>query len=211
MSNRQKEEFYTLEKEAQSLYEIKRSRFIGYAKPVETSAQAQEFITQIKTLNRDARHNVYAYTVTENGNAYTKYSDDGEPQGTAGLPLLNVLQKNEIENAVIVVTRYFGGILLGAPGLLRAYTTSAMEAITLAGKKKMVLCRRVRVFADYKYISGLMNIFSLQELHPGDSLFTDKAEFTLVVEIHKVEKLCYNIKELTSDNAVVELGEYEYK
>lgn len=211
MSKFSKEEFYTLDKEAQSLYEIKRSRFIGYAMPIETVKEAQDFITSIKSLNRDARHNVYAYTVTEKGITYTKYSDDGEPQGTAGLPLLNVLQKKEIENAVIVVTRYFGGILLGAPGLLRAYTTAALEAIELAGRKRRVLCRKIVVEADYKYISGLMNIFSSQELHPQESEFTDKAVFVLLSETDKIDKLCYNIKELTSDNAKVEIGEYEYK
>ncbi|MBQ5762335.1 MAG: YigZ family protein [Clostridia bacterium] len=211
MSNVSKETFYTLEKEAQSLYEIKRSRFIGYAMPVETVKEAQDFISRIKALNRDARHNVYAYTVVENGNTYTKYSDDGEPQGTAGLPLLNSIQKKEIENAVIVVTRYFGGILLGAPGLLRAYTTAASEALELAGRKKKVLCRKIIVEADYKYISGLINIFASQELHPQDSKFTDKATFVILSEISKIEKLCYNIKELTSDNANVEIGEYEYK
>ena len=106
MSNVSKETFYTLEKEAQSLYEIKRSRFIGYAMPVETVKEAQDFISRIKALNRDARHNVYAYTVVENGNTYTKYSDDGEPQGTAGLPLLNSIQKKRNRRRIWSIKKY---------------------------------------------------------------------------------------------------------
>jgi len=203
--------YNTLRNEATCEYEIKRSRFIGFAKPVSTVQEAQEFVAGIRTLHRDARHNVYAYTVIDGDNRYTKYSDDGEPQGTAGLPLLNCLQKREIENAVLVVTRYFGGILLGAPGLLRAYTTSATMALDMCGIDTKTLCRRITVSADYRFISGLMNVFSASGLYPLSSEYTDKAVFTLLVEEEDIENLCYNIRELTSNNAEVEIGENEYK
>ena len=96
----------------------KRSRFIGYAAPVTTEAEAVDFIARIRALHREASHNVYAYALREG--QVRRYSDDGEPQGTAGVPVLDVLQKQEIVDAVVVVTRYFGGTLLGAGGLVRA-------------------------------------------------------------------------------------------
>ncbi len=120
----------TLNKRAEVRFTEKRSEFIGNAVPVETDEEAVAFVNEIKKKYPDARHNVYAYTVAENN--ITRYSDDGEPKGTAGIPVLEVIKKNEIINCAVVVTRYFGGILLGAGGLARAYTKSAADAIAAA-------------------------------------------------------------------------------
>lgn len=119
----------TLGKRGSATVVEKKSEFIGYAAPVDSEAEAIEFIAEIRKKHADARHNVYAYAV---GNT-TRYSDDGEPQGTAGIPVLDVIRKSGFTNAVIVVTRYFGGILLGAGGLVRAYTKAAKEACDDAG------------------------------------------------------------------------------
>ena len=104
----------TLGGEGTGEYEEKRSRFIGYARPVKSADEAAAFISEIRKKHSDARHNVYAYRIGEN---VTGYSDDGEPKGTGGLPVLGLLQKSDITDAAIVVTRYFGGILLGTGGL----------------------------------------------------------------------------------------------
>jgi len=109
----------------------KRSRFIGHVWPVETEEMAREFIAQTKASHHDARHNCWCYLLREGG--VLRYSDDGEPQGTAGQPMLEVFRREGVENVCCVVTRYFGGILLGAGGLLRAYTRSAKEALDAAG------------------------------------------------------------------------------
>lgn len=109
----------------------KRSRFIGHVKPVETEAEARAFIDEMKRRYHDARHNCWCYLLRE-GNI-VRYSDDGEPQGTAGQPMLGVFEKEGVTNLVCVVTRYFGGILLGAGGLVRAYTKSAKDALDAAG------------------------------------------------------------------------------
>ena len=109
----------------------KRSRFIGYIKPVETEAEARAFVEEIKKRHYDARHNCWCYLLREGG--VVRYSDDGEPQGTAGQPMLGVFEKEGITNLVCVVTRYFGGILLGTGGLLRAYTKGAKDALDAAG------------------------------------------------------------------------------
>ena len=115
---------------AETEFTEKRSRFIGHLLPVETEEQAREFIAQMKKKYYDARHNCWCYLI---GRDVLRYGDDGEPQGTAGQPMLNVFQKEQITDVVCVVTRYFGGILLGAGGLVRAYTRSAKDALDAAG------------------------------------------------------------------------------
>ncbi len=120
----------TLNKHAEVRFVEKRSEFIGNAAPVQSDEEAVAFVNEIRKKYPDARHNVYAYTVAENN--ITRYSDDGEPKGTAGIPVLEVIKKNSITNCAVVVTRYFGGILLGAGGLARAYTKSAADAVEAA-------------------------------------------------------------------------------
>lgn len=125
----------------------KRSRFIGHVQPVETEEDARAFIEQMKKRYHDARHNCWCYLLREGG--VVRYSDDGEPQGTAGQPMLGVFEKEEVTNLVCVVTRYFGGILLGAGGLVRAYTRSAKDALDAAGVS--VVRRWVRVLVPCSY------------------------------------------------------------
>lgn len=108
----------------------KRSRFLGHVRPVESEEEARAFIAQVKKEHYDARHNCWCYILK---NGVERYSDDGEPQGTAGIPMLEVFRREGVYNAVCVVTRYFGGVLLGAGGLLRAYTKSAKDALDAAG------------------------------------------------------------------------------
>ena len=124
-------EYYIPTQAAESEFVEKRSRFIGYIKPVETEAEARAFVEEIKKHHYDARHNCWCYLLREGG--VVRYSDDGEPQGTAGQPMLGVFEKEGITNLVCVVTRYFGGILLGTGGLLRAYTKGAKDALDAAG------------------------------------------------------------------------------
>ena len=124
-------EYYIPTAPAQAELVEKRSRFIGQVKPVETEEEARAFVEQVKKKHYDARHNCWCYRLQDGG--VERYSDDGEPQGTAGQPMLNVFQREEITNVVCVVTRYFGGVLLGAGGLVRAYTQSAKDALDAAG------------------------------------------------------------------------------
>lgn len=123
-------EYFVPSGRGESEYDEKRSRFLGYVMPVGSEDEAREFINSIKKKNYDARHNCWCYIIR--GGA-ERYSDDGEPQGTAGIPMLEVFRKEEVSNVVCVVTRYFGGVLLGAGGLLRAYTRAAKEALDDAG------------------------------------------------------------------------------
>ena len=127
----ERENYTTVRKEASDEFEEKRSIFIGHATHIECEQDALDFIKRKKKEYYDARHNVYAYVLS--GAPVMRYSDDGEPGGTAGMPIIEVMKARGVTNAAVVVTRYFGGILLGAGGLLRAYTKSAKDALDAAG------------------------------------------------------------------------------
>ena len=124
-------EYYIPAQDSETEFSEKRSRFIGHVWHVETEEEAREKIAEMKAKYYDARHNCWCYLIREGG--ITRYSDDGEPQGTAGQPMLEVFRREGVENVCCVVTRYFGGILLGTGGLLRAYTKSAKDTLTAAG------------------------------------------------------------------------------
>ena len=124
----------------------KRSRFIGHLLPVNSEEEARAFITQMKKKYYDARHNCWCYRIGEN---ILRYGDDGEPQGTAGQPMLNVFQRENVTDVVCVVTRYFGGILLGAGGLTRAYSKSARDALSAAGVAEMGLWTKAVIPCPY--------------------------------------------------------------
>lgn len=145
--------YKTLREYAETEYIIKKSKFLSYSKPVKTEAEAQEFIASIKQKHWDATHNVYAYCIRE-GNI-KRYSDDGEPQGTAGMPTLNVLTQEDITDCVVVVTRYFGGILLGGGGLVRAYSHSAKLGVDASGVITLMPWKVFTVSADYTFYNKI--------------------------------------------------------
>ena len=134
---------------AESEFVEKRSRFIGHIWPVETEEEAQAHIKEMKSQYYDARHNCWCYLIGDN---IVRYSDDGEPQGTAGQPMLKVFQRENVTNVCCVVTRYFGGILLGAGGLTRAYSKSAKDALSAAGAATMGLWRQVSLHCGYSLL-----------------------------------------------------------
>ncbi|MBE7008200.1 MAG: YigZ family protein [Ruminococcaceae bacterium] len=150
------ETYYVPCAEAESEFTEKRSRFIGRVARVESEAEARAYIERIKKQHYDARHNCWCYIIHEGG--VVRYGDDGEPQGTAGQPMLNVFQREGVENVVCVVTRYFGGVLLGAGGLTRAYSKSAKDALDAAGKARMTLWTKLRVGVPYPLFERLTRL-----------------------------------------------------
>ncbi len=140
-------DYYTPEKEYRAELTEKHSRFIARCAPLSTEKQAVEYIEQVRAQHRDASHTVYAYLLR--GGNMTRYSDDGEPAGTAGLPVLETLRGAQLSDAVVTVTRYFGGTLLGKGGLVRAYGDAARLAIAGASRAHMVQCRLLSVKCDY--------------------------------------------------------------
>lgn len=163
---------------------VKKSRFIGYVKPVKTQEEALEFIAEIKSKHWDATHNVYAYTLKEGG--IRRFSDDGEPQGTAGIPSLDVLLKEEVVDCCVVVTRYFGGIMLGAGGLVRAYSHGAKIALDAGGIITMSLCKIVKVVTDYNFYGRLVPLICEEGGIVEDTQFTDNVEVIFRIPEDKV-------------------------
>ena len=143
------EEFTTIEENVSTEIVEKKSKFIANFFYVETVEEAEKIIKEIKKKYFDARHNCVAYRVVENGQVIEKSSDDGEPSGTAGAPMLNILQKNKLANVLIIVTRYFGGILLGTGGLVRAYSNSLLNAIEKSKKITKCLGQEFEIKIDY--------------------------------------------------------------
>lgn len=166
------QEYKTVEKEASDFFIEKKSKFIGYAKPVKTQEEAVEFISKIKSKHWDATHNVYAYVLRENN--IQRYSDDGEPSGTAGVPVLDVMLKESLVDVCVVATRYFGGTLLGAGGLVRAYSHTSKIALDAAGIITMAQCSVMSVEVDYSFYDRfniLLSDFSAVILNTS---FSDK-------------------------------------
>lgn len=148
--------YNTIKEKAYDEFTEKRSRFIGYVSPVKTVNEANGFISEIRQKHYDAKHNVFAY-ILRDGNI-KKYSDDGEPQGTAGLPVLDVLEKIGVTDVCVVATRYFGGILLGGGGLVRAYSHTAKIALTAGGIITMTLCNEIKIRSDYTFYGKLNSL-----------------------------------------------------
>lgn len=140
-------EYITIEKEADDFFVEKKSRFIGTCCPVKTEEEALAFIARMKSKYWDATHNVYAYILKEGG--IQRFSDDGEPQGTAGIPVIDTLKKSGVVDVAVVATRYFGGILLGGGGLIRAYSHTASIALAAGGKIAMRECLLMHLTVDY--------------------------------------------------------------
>ena len=158
------EEFVTIKEHVETEIVEKKSKFIANMFYIEDAQEAEEIIKKTKKKYFDARHNCIAYRVIENERLIERSSDDGEPSGTAGAPMLNILQKNNLVNVLIIVTRYFGGILLGTGGLVRAYSSSLQKAIEESAKEKKCLGVEMQVeveyqnFESFKYYCKINNI-----------------------------------------------------
>lgn len=212
MSEQIKPELYTtLEGEGHDEFEERRSLFIGHAKHVTSEEEAMEFVKALKKEYSDATHNVWAYILK--GGIIARYSDDGEPQGTAGVPTLETIRKSGVEDAVVVVTRYFGGILLGAGGLVRAYSHGAkiaLEAAKIITYEKYSVYSLECSYSDYqKYIVLLPQFNAIID----DTEFSDKVKVTFALKSTTVSPLLEKIKEMSAGRDCPELlGErFDYR
>ncbi|UJF34340.1 YigZ family protein [Paenibacillus hexagrammi] len=202
--------FKTIESYGSSEIVIKRSRFIGHARPVESEEEAIAFIDSIKKEHALATHNCSAYVIGER-DQIQKQSDDGEPSGTAGKPILEVIKHQGLKNIAVVVTRYFGGIMLGAGGLIRAYTDGAVAGIEAAKPVYKVNHRLVKVEVDYTWYGKLENELRNQGMLLGDVGFTDKVTATCYPIADQAESFVSWVTDITQGQAVVVMGECEYK
>jgi uncharacterized YigZ family protein len=189
---------------------IRKSRFIGHAKPVQSEEEAVKFIEAIKKEHASATHNCSAYVCGER-DQFQKQSDDGEPSGTAGKPILEVIKQQGLKNVAVVVTRYFGGIMLGAGGLIRAYTDGAVAGIEAAVPIYKVSHRLVWVEVDYTWHGKLENEFRNRSILLGETQFTDKVAVACYPLEADTDAFVSWITDITQGQSIITIGESEYR
>lgn len=202
------EEYRTVEIASDDFFIEKKSKFIGYAKPVKTIEEATEFISQIKSKHWDATHNVYAYILRENNTQ--RYSDDGEPGGTAGVPMLDVLLKENLVDVCVVGTRYFGGTLLGAGGLVRAYSHTSKIAVEAAHIITMAECDVMSVAVDYSFYERMNNLLSDFSANIKDTVFADNVKIIFSIKKDKLEPLQEKLTDISNAKYALEYLNSEF-
>jgi len=180
----------------------KRSKFIANVYPVDSQKEAVEFINKIKKEAVGAKHVVYAYII-DGETVYTKYSEDGEPQGTAGVPILDLMQKMKLRNTLITVTRYFGGILLGTGGLVKAYTEAAKKGIKEAEKIEVIKKTKIDIEFSYDLKDKISFYLQKQLYEEKDIYYGEKIRMSVNIPDEEVEIFKKQIVELTDGNILI--------
>ncbi len=184
----------------------KKSRFIATIEKIETEEEALAFIGKIKKQYWDARHNCYAFVAGKN-QELQRCSDDGEPNGSAGRPMLDVLLREDIHNLVVVVTRYFGGTLLGTGGLVRAYQKAVQKGLKNSIVIEKMQGRMLKIDTDYNSIGKIQYILAQQQITAMDTVYTDKVEMLVMVPVEQLEAFQEAVTEGTNGTARFEVGE----
>jgi len=188
---------------------IKRSQFIGHAKPVETEEEAVRFVEEIKARHKQATHNCSAYMVGER-DQHQKASDDGEPSGTAGKPILEVIKNQKLKNVAVVVTRYFGGVMLGAGGLVRAYTDGAVAGLAAAGLVYKVLHTPIVLTFDYSLLGTIEYELRGRGVRYGDIEYADKVTVRCLPNESESARFIEWITDLTAGQTQIQVNDSEY-
>ena len=188
---------------------IERSRFIGYVQRATTEEEAVAFIQTIKKKHWDATHNCSAFVIGEN-DQIQRSSDDGEPSGTAGKPILECIKKNGLKDTVVVVTRYFGGIKLGAGGLVRAYTNGTVAGLKAAGIVAHILHQEITVTVDYHWWGKVENELRMGNHRVADTAYTDTVAVSLLIPYGEEDAFVERMTDLTNGQAKIVLGEKQY-
>ena len=191
-----KEIYKTVARETETLLIEKKSKFISHVKPVSNEEEALEFLSNIRSQHPAATHNVYAYVIDEN-NIY-RYSDDGEPGGTAGMPVLDTIRNSGLVDVIVVVTRYFGGTLLGTGGLVRAYSASAKYGLEESGIITRIMCDIVSVKTEYDLVGKLQYHFANNEYIITDTVYEKDVTFFIATPKLDTEKVITELTELTN-------------
>lgn len=188
---------------------INKSKFISHSFSVKSEEIAQQYINSIKTKYKDATHNVYAYVV---GNEYNiqRYSDDGEPSGTAGIPILNYMKSISVTNTLIVVTRYFGGIKLGTGGLARAYSKSAKSVIEKSQIVTSKLFAKITLIFDYNFLGKIENYMFNDNIYVYEKEFSDKVKIAILIDNEYVYKVKASLIEITGNNIDTIIEDIDY-
>ena len=188
-------EYYIPTRESEATFVEKRSEFIGHVWRVESEEEARAHIEATKKKHYDARHNCWCYIIR--GGA-VRYSDDGEPQGTAGIPVLDVLEKSGVTDCAVVVTRYFGGIMLGAGGLVRAYSHSASIAVAAGGIVTRAMCARLKVTCDYYFYGKMTSLVPEAGGIIEDTIFEDNVTLIFRLPLDLVDSFNANLVDVSN-------------
>lgn len=204
-----RKDYHTIQGYGESEIVIQKSRFITYVNRAETEEQAQEFINNIKEKHKSANHNCSAYIIGEHDNIQ-KANDDGEPSGTAGVPMLEVLKKQRLQDTVVVVTRYFGGIKLGGGGLIRAYGKATTEGIDAAKVVERKLHHLMKVSIDYTWLGKVENevrnsVYPLKKI-----IYADQVEVLVFTKADEEADFINWMAEITNGQAKIEIIEKEF-
>lgn len=202
--------YYTIKNDGQFEIVIKKSRFICHLKRIDSEEHAKELIQEIKKEHWKATHNCVAYVIGDT-QQIQRSNDDGEPSGTAGIPMLEVLKVKELHNVLAIVTRYFGGTELGAGGLIRAYSSSVSETLSHIGIVKAVLQQEVKLTIEYPLHGKVTHFLETNpEYTLKDTLFTDKVSLSIMADDLKTTQLREDLIDLLSNQCHIELGETDY-
>ena len=202
--------YLTLAGPGEAELDEKRSRFLGFAGRVTSDAEATAFVASIRSRYPDARHAVYAYIATSSGTLAQRYSDDGEPQGTGGLPVLDVIRKRSLTDAAIVVVRYFGGILLGAPGLVRAYSGAASLAVEAAGIVRMTPLLSLTVAVSYSLWDRAQSAAAKIGLAAGEPEYAENVRCTFGVAPDSLEAAESALRDVCAGKIEFTVGDVRY-
>lgn len=196
-----KNSYKTVSARAQAVLIEKKSKFIATVIPADNEDTALEFLEEMRKQYSDATHNVYAYVIDENN--IFRYSDDGEPSGTAGMPVLDTIRKAGIVDCAVVVTRYFGGTLLGTGGLVHAYGGAARQGLLAAGVVERRLCDIISVCVDYNTSGKLSHHFAETGAIVEDTVYDAEVTYYVCVRIDEAEKFCADMVEITNGRAII--------
>ena len=199
--------YFTIEREGKGEFTLSRSRFICRSKPVSVESEALAYIDEIRKELWDATHNVWAYVL---GDTRERYSDDGEPRGTAGIPVLDVIRKEGVRDAVVVITRYFGGIKLGAGGLVRAYTQGAKLALEAAGIVRRVPYLSFCVACGYTFAEKLKRELAARGYLLKDTEYLDNVRLSILIPQEEIGRLHALVAEHTAGQGIILAGAVEY-
>lgn len=201
------DKYTTIETKVNGEIVEKKSKFIANVFPVENEEEAQKTLEEVRKEHRDARHNVFVYRIA---NGCERASDDGEPSGTAGVPILDILRGMKLQNILVVVTRYFGGILLGTGGLVRAYTDSTKEALQKAKIKEKTLKIEYKVEIPYSYYDKISHFCRTNNYQMVNSDYSDTVNIFVVVARDKAVEFERNMTEISDRNAVIMIEKEAY-
>ncbi len=196
------DKYLTIEAPVSAEIVEKKSKFIAQIFPVETEEQAFEQLEKVRKENRDARHNVFSYRIA---NGPERASDDGEPSGTAGVPILDILRGKDLQNILVVVTRYFGGILLGTGGLVKAYTDSTKDALQKINVVEKILQSQVEVEVPYTYNDKIVYYCKNNDYKILETKYEENAKIYIAVKNEMAKKFENNILELTNREAKIKV------